>query len=141
MFKVHLVNATRCRITLKNQLITIRDTNIQTSLQIFVKLMHYFSKFSNFFINNCKFDIKFKLGLPIKNHNPSSPKNWYNRWFRSFFDQTNILFELIFLKLSRSLNYGLPPNFIQQYLQIALRTFYGYAHAESIVIQPIAEKQ
>ena len=24
--------------------------------------MHYFTKFANFFINNCKFDIKLKLG-------------------------------------------------------------------------------
>ena len=61
MFKVHLVNAMSGKIIVQSQLITIRDTNIQTSLQIFVKLMHYFTKFVNFFINNCKFDKKFKL--------------------------------------------------------------------------------
>ena len=62
MFKVHLVNAVGGKINLQGQLITIRETNIQTSLQIFVKLMHYFTKFTNFFTNKCKFDIKFNLG-------------------------------------------------------------------------------
>ena len=62
MFKIHLVNAMGGKITLQGQLITIGDTNIQTSLQIFVKLVHYFTKFANFFINKCNFEIKFKLG-------------------------------------------------------------------------------
>ena len=63
MFKVHPVNDDLCdKITLQGQLRTMRDTNIQTCLQIFVKLMHYFTKFANFFINNCKFDIKLTLG-------------------------------------------------------------------------------
>ena len=51
------------KITLRGQLLTIRDKKIQTCLQIFVKLMHYFAKFGNFFIINCKFDIRFKLGF------------------------------------------------------------------------------
>ena len=51
------------KITLQGQLITIRDKNIQTCLQRFVKLMHYFTKFANFFKNNFKFDITIKLGL------------------------------------------------------------------------------
>ena len=63
MFKVHYANNLSGKITLQGQLLTIRDTNIQTCSQIFVKLMHYFTKFANFFINNCKFDIKLKLGL------------------------------------------------------------------------------
>ena len=49
-------------ITQQGQLLAIIDKNVQTCLQIFVKLMQYFTKFANFFINNCKFDIKFKLG-------------------------------------------------------------------------------
>ena len=63
MFKVHPVNDLCGKITLQGQLRTIRDTNIQTCLQIFVKLMHYFyTKIANFSLNNCKFDIKLTLG-------------------------------------------------------------------------------
>ena len=61
MFKIHLVNDLCAKITLQGQLRTIRDINIPTCLQIFVKLMHYFTKFAFFFINNCQFDIKLKL--------------------------------------------------------------------------------
>ena len=63
MFKELLVNDLCGKITLQGQLRTIRHTNIQTCLQIFVILMHYFTKFSNFFINNCKLDITLKLGV------------------------------------------------------------------------------
>ena len=42
----------------------IRDKNTQICLQIFVKkIMHYFTKFANFFINSCKFNVKFSLGV------------------------------------------------------------------------------
>ena len=51
-----------CQIAIQGQLLMIRDKSIQTSLQISVKLKHYFTKFANFFLNNCKFDIKLKLG-------------------------------------------------------------------------------
>ena len=51
------------KITLHGQLLTLKDPNIQTYLQTFVKLMHYFTKFANCLIHDCKFDIKFKLGL------------------------------------------------------------------------------
>ena len=64
MYKVHLLNDIYAKITLQGQFRMKMDNNIQTCLQIFVKLMHYFTKFANFFINNCKFDIKLKLGLP-----------------------------------------------------------------------------
>ena len=53
------------QISLQGQLITIRDKYIQTCLQIFVNLMHYFTKFAKFLINNCNSDIKLKLGLPF----------------------------------------------------------------------------
>ena len=49
MFKVQLVNDMCGQITLQGQLIAIRDKNIQTYLQIFVKLMHYFTNFAIFF--------------------------------------------------------------------------------------------
>ena len=48
MLKLNLVNDLCGKITLKGQLRTMRDKNIQTCLQIFVKLMHYFTKFANF---------------------------------------------------------------------------------------------
>ena len=41
MFKVRLVNDMCGKITIQGQLLTIRDTNIQTCLQVFLKLMHY----------------------------------------------------------------------------------------------------
>ena len=65
MFKTRFLNDMCAQITLQGQLLTIRDKNIQTCLQIFVKLMQYFTKFANFFINIFKFDIKLKLGLSL----------------------------------------------------------------------------
>ena len=62
MFKVQLVSDMCGQITVQGQLLRIRDKNIQTCLQLFVKLMHYFTKFAKFFIKNCKFDIKLKIG-------------------------------------------------------------------------------
>ena len=60
MRKIHLVKNICGKITLQGQLLTIGDRNFQNCLQIFVKLMHYFT-FANFFIINFKLDIKFKL--------------------------------------------------------------------------------
>ena len=67
MYKVQLLNDMCGKITLQGHLRTVMDKNIQTRLQILVKLMHYFTKIANFFINNCKFDIKLKLGKHIIN--------------------------------------------------------------------------
>ena len=61
------------QITLQGQLLTIRDKNIQTCLQTCVKLLHYFTKIANF-VNNCKFDIKLKLGLGLKYNDNYQPR-------------------------------------------------------------------
>ena len=58
----YTVNNMCGQIIVQGQLITIRDKNCQTCLQLIVKLIHYLTKFANFFINNSKFFIKVKLG-------------------------------------------------------------------------------
>ena len=44
--------------------------------------MHYFTKFANCFINNCEFDIKFKLGYDTQ---PQTFENFYREKYDSPF--------------------------------------------------------
>ena len=66
MSKVQLENDMCGQITLQGQLLTIRDKNYQTCLQIFVKLMHYLIEFTKLFITKCKFDLNIKPGYVIE---------------------------------------------------------------------------